>query len=102
LLIHGTIDSHPDYAKVRSPALNIATVGCSSKVWDVVRALPNPERTKAEEFLRTLTRHQKEEIERFRKSVPNGKVIELPDTDHHCFIQREDDVVREMRAFLAD
>jgi non-heme chloroperoxidase len=101
-LIRGTIESHPDYAKVKAPALNIAAVGFSFKAWDAVRALPDPERTKAEEFLSKLARHQKEQTERFRRSIPNGKLVELQDTDHHCFIQREDDVVREMRAFLAD
>ena len=34
-------------------------------------------------------RFQQQEIERFRKETPNGRVIELSNTDHHCFIQRE-------------
>jgi len=41
-----------------------------------------------------------EQIERFRKEIPNGRVVVFTNADHHCFIDREDDVVREMRNFL--
>jgi len=101
LLIQGTIDSHPDYGRIRAPALNIAVVGVSSKVSDIFKALPDPARTKAEDFLKTHRQFQQEEIERFRKHIPNGKVIVFTNADHHCFIERETEVVREMRTFLA-
>jgi pimeloyl-ACP methyl ester carboxylesterase len=101
LLMQGTKDSHPDYSKVTSPALSFAAVGFSSKVSDVIKALPESERSKAEDYLRKLTQFQREEIERFRQQIPNGKVIELSNTDHHCFIQRENEIVHEMREFLA-
>jgi pimeloyl-ACP methyl ester carboxylesterase len=100
LLMQGAMDSHPDYSKIRSPALSIAAVGPSSKVSDVVKALPDSARSKAEDYLSRLTQLQKQEIERFRKRIPNGKVVELTNTDHHCFIRRESEVVREMREFL--
>jgi pimeloyl-ACP methyl ester carboxylesterase len=102
LLMQGTIDSHPDYRKVRSPALSIAAVGFSSKVSDLVKTLPDPARSKAEEYLKSNRQFQEEQIERFRAEIPNGRVIKLTDTDHHCFIQRENEVVREMRRFLTD
>jgi non-heme chloroperoxidase len=100
LLMQGTQDSHPDYSKIKSPALSIAVVGCSSKLSDVVKSLPDPARSKAEVYLSRVTQLRKQEIERFRKQISNGRVIELPNTDHHCFIHRENDVVREMREFL--
>ena len=37
----------------------------------------------------------------FRLKVKNGTVVELRDTDHACFIQREAEVARLMREFLA-
>ena len=43
---------------------------------------------------------QRPQIAKFREGVPHAKVIELRDTRHDCFIHREGDVVREMRAFL--
>jgi len=101
LLMQGTQDSHPDYTKIRAPALSIAAVGCSSRVSDVVKALPDSARSKAEDYLSGLTQLQQQQIERFRKEIPNGKVIELPNTDHHCFIQKVNEVVSEMRKFLA-
>jgi non-heme chloroperoxidase len=101
LLMQGTQGSHPDYSKIRAPALNIAVVGFSSKVSDISEARPDPTRTKAEDFLRTHMQFQQEEIKRFRKYIPNGKVIVFTNADHHCFIEREDEVVREMRRFLA-
>jgi non-heme chloroperoxidase len=100
LLMQGTKDSHPDYSKIRSPALSIAVVGFSSRVSDVVKALPDSARTKAEDHLSRVRQLQQQEIERFRKESPNGRVIELPNTDHPCFIQSENEVVREMQKFL--
>jgi pimeloyl-ACP methyl ester carboxylesterase len=101
LLMQGTIDSHPDYSKIRSPALSIASVGFSSKVSDIVETLPDSTRAKAEDYLGRHRQFQEQEMERFRREIPNGRVIELTNTDHHCFIQRENDIVREMRKFLA-
>ena len=102
LLMEGTQNSHPDYRRIKSPALSIAAIGLSSRMSTILNALPEPARTKAEDFVRTFTQFQRQEIERFRKQIPTGKVIELLNTDHHCFIQRENEVVREMRNFLAE
>ena len=38
--------------------------------------------------------------EHFRKEMVRGRVVEMRNTSHYCFIQREEEVVREMRAFL--
>jgi non-heme chloroperoxidase len=99
-LIEGTINSRPDYSKVRSPALNIAAVGFSPKVSDFLNTLPEATRLKAEDSLEKVKEFQQEQIERFRKDIPNGRVVVLTNADHHCFIQREKDVIREMHAFL--
>src|SRR5687767_13024463 len=52
LLMQGTKDSHPDYSKIRVPALNIAAVGVSPKVSELIKALPDTVRAKAEDYLR--------------------------------------------------
>ena len=44
---------------------------------------------------------QRPQIAKFREGIPHARVIEMPETRHDCFIHREDEVVREMRAFLA-
>lgn len=101
LLMQGTIESRPDYTKIRSPALNIAVVGFSSRVSDFFKTLPDSTRAKAEDSLSRVAQFQQQQIDRFRKEIPNGRVIVFTNTDHHCFIEREDEVLREMREFLA-
>jgi hypothetical protein len=54
--------------------------------------------TKAGAELQAARRSQ---IEAFRRDSPLGKIVELEHTDHHCFIQRRERVVEEMRKFLA-
>ena len=100
LMIEGTFQSYADYAKIRSPALSFAVFNYD-KISDFAKTLPDPARKKAEEFLSDGRQFQQQELEHFRKEIPNGKVIVFTNTDHHCFIQREDEVVREMRKFLA-
>ena len=41
-----------------------------------------------------------QEIEHFRREIPNGRTIVFTNHDHVCFIDREPDVLREMRKFL--
>jgi murein DD-endopeptidase len=101
LLMQGTIESRPDYTRVRAPALNIAVVGFSSRVSDFFKTLPDTTQANAEEPLSRFRQLQQQQIDRFRKEIPNGRVIVFNNTDHHCFIERENEVVREMRAFLA-
>ena len=99
LVIQGTFESHADYAKIRAPALSFVVLNYD-KISDFAKTLPEPVRKKAEEFLSNGRQFQEQELEHFRKEIPNGKVIVFTNTDHHCFIQRENEVVREMRSFL--
>ena len=100
LLMQGTVDSHPDYTKIRSPALNIAVVGFSSRLSNFVQTLPDATRAKAEGALSKVKDFQQQQIERFHKELPSARVVVLTNADHHCFIDREDEVLREMREFL--
>jgi non-heme chloroperoxidase len=100
LAMQGTVNSHPAYAKVQSPALNIAVVGFSSKMADFIATLPTPIQKKADDSLGTIKKFQEREIERFRAEIPNGRIVVFTNADHHCFIQKQDEVVREMRSFL--
>ena len=102
LLILGMKDSHPNYAKIAAPALNIAVVGVSIKASEFIRNLPDLARARASEHVDRVTHYQRQQVAKFRREILNGKIIEFIDTDHHCFIQRQDDVVREMRKFLAE
>ncbi len=40
------------------------------------------------------------QIRSLKQKVPAARVVEMDDTDHFCFIQRQDEVVRDMKSFL--
>ena len=42
----------------------------------------------------------RESIEKFRRNVDHARIIEIPRGHHYCFIQQEELVYEEMRAFL--
>jgi len=46
--------------------------------------------------------YQQGEIEQFKQNVPQAKVIEIPNSNHACFISDEDLVYKEMRKFLLE
>jgi non-heme chloroperoxidase len=100
LAMQGTINSHPDYTRVKAPALSIAVAGFSPKLSDLLKTLPEATRQKVENALLTMREFQERQIERFRAEIPNGRVVVFTNADHHCFIQKQDEVVREMRSFL--
>jgi non-heme chloroperoxidase len=45
---------------------------------------------------------RRSQIEAFRRDSPLARIVELENTEHHCFIQRPERVVEEMRKFLSD
>jgi pimeloyl-ACP methyl ester carboxylesterase len=45
---------------------------------------------------------QKLESARLKQNIPQAKVVELPDSNHYCFMWQEDLVYEEMRKFLLD
>ena len=91
-------ESRFDYSKVKSPALAF---------YATVKNPVFPPETDEASRQKTLT-YMKEQyipylnrqIERFKTEVAGGRVVELPDANHFLFIQRQDEVVREMRKFL--
>jgi non-heme chloroperoxidase len=101
-IIQWSMAHDPDYAKVTAPALSFAALGWSDRADRYLKSLPEDERRRAYAFRDEIFLPcQRKEVEHFRATVRNGRVVEMPGTDHHCFIQHRDLVVREMRAFLA-
>ncbi|HVG30433.1 MAG TPA: alpha/beta hydrolase [Pyrinomonadaceae bacterium] len=88
---------HPDYTKVKAPALSLYAIS-GVPLW-----VPSDEesRRKAQQFLDDVNApYQRKNIERFRREVRKGRVVELRDSHHYLFIKNQDEVVREMRKFL--
>jgi len=88
-----------DYTKVQAPALTLYAI------YGVPRWLPpdasGEMRKRVETYLaESMLPYQRKNIERFRKEVKNGRVVEVKDSDHYLFVVSQDVVVREMRRFL--
>jgi pimeloyl-ACP methyl ester carboxylesterase len=100
MIAEGT-EVRQDYTKIKSPSLNITVVGFPSNMVNHFKSLPEPKRKAVDEFLNLVNQAKEKEIERFRKELPGARIVVLTNADHHCFIDREEEVLREMRAFLA-
>ena len=114
-MIEGTYSETHEYGKIKAPALAFFAIGyCPSspanskcrgfdrkKVVDWAESLPEPQRKNAQEFIKAQQKYYEQEIEHFRREIPNGQVIVFTNAAHNCFIDRENEVVREMRVFLA-
>jgi pimeloyl-ACP methyl ester carboxylesterase len=94
-------EAHTDYKKIKSPVLAFAVVGLPTNAVGHIKSLPEPSRKVAEDFLRQRDAIKAKETERFRQELPGARLVVLTNANHACFIDREDDVLREMRAFLA-
>ncbi|HKR02177.1 MAG TPA: alpha/beta hydrolase [Pyrinomonadaceae bacterium] len=90
-------DYRPDYTKIKAPALSLYAI-YGLQLW-----VPQDEtaRRKAQEFLDNVNLpYQRKNIEKFRKEMPKGRVVEIKNSHHYLFIKSLDEVVREMRKFL--
>jgi pimeloyl-ACP methyl ester carboxylesterase len=93
-------EAQQDYTKIKAPVLNITVIGFPTTMIQHCNALPQPSRNAVKDFQEFVSKSKEKEIERFRKELPGAKVIVLTNADHHCFIDRQDEVVREIRSFL--
>jgi len=98
-MMEGTYSATAEYGKIKAPALAFFAIGYQ-KVVDWAGTLPEPQRKNAQEFLKAQRKYHEQEMEHFRKEIPNGRVVVLTNADHACFIDRQDEVLREMREFL--
>jgi non-heme chloroperoxidase len=99
-MAEGTYSETHEYAKIKAPALAFFAVGYK-KDFDAAEKLPEPQRQKVLEFLKTQRKYHEQEIEHFRREIPNGRTIVFTNAAHTFPLDREDDVLRETRAFLA-
>ena len=93
-------EARPDHTKIKAPALMITVINPGAYSVKQFKNLSEERRKAVDDFLIEAHQMKEKEIGLFRKAIPNGQVVMLTDADHHCFIDREDEVLREMRAFL--
>ena len=63
--------------------------------------MPEPQRKDAREHVQAQQKYYEQEIEYFRREIPNGWTIVVTNADHVCFINLEPEVLREVRRFLS-
>jgi non-heme chloroperoxidase len=86
-----------DYTKLTMPVLAIF----ADHQLDKLVGQADPASRPQAEQTRSLARSwQREQIASFKKQAKRSQVAELADTDHFCFIQRQEQVVRLMQPFL--
>ena len=87
--------------KIPCPALLIF----AQHSWaDLLKGLHLDDKTAAEIIKAgaELQAARRSQIEAFRRDSPLARIVELENTEHHCFIQRPERVVAEMLSFFAD
>lgn len=99
-MMEGTYSETHEYGKIKAPALAFFAIGYQ-KDFDAAETLPEPQRQNVLEFLKTQRKYHEQEIEHFRREIPNGRVLVFTNAAHTFPLDREDEVLREMRAFLA-
>lgn len=92
---------HPAYSRIHTPALAFYAVPDS-----LVHMFPpgvtrdSTARRLAQRFFDVFRPWVAQERNRFRREMPNGRVVELHGAHHYLFMSHEADVIREMEAFL--
>jgi pimeloyl-ACP methyl ester carboxylesterase len=86
-----------DYSAIKCPALAFFA---DHRLNKIAAESDGPTHTKALQITKGATQWLQDQIEQFKHNVKDATVVELPDTDHFCFIQRQDEVVRQMQSFL--
>jgi pimeloyl-ACP methyl ester carboxylesterase len=98
----GAQESQPDYHQVKAPALAFYSLKTMESWFPWLTSSVNSEvYREAQDLLNNvLMPYTRKNIEKFRMEMTTGKVVELENTDHYCFIQRPDKIVRHMCEFL--
>ena len=99
LMMEGALSAKAAYDKIQAPALAFFVTGYQRDVESAER-LPEPERQGVLNFLKAQRNYHEQEIEHFRREVANGRVIVLTNAIHQFPLDREDEVLREVREFL--
>jgi pimeloyl-ACP methyl ester carboxylesterase len=88
----------PDFSKLKCPALAFYAV--QDRNPSTPKTASEEVRQRADEFWRTeWTPMVRRTAEKFRREMPNGRVVVLENASHYLFRDREDEVVREMDRF---
>ena len=101
MLVQNMMSFRPDYSRIKAPILSFYAVSETNR--DIPEFVSPQLRKRTNQFWREVRAPwARSSIEQLRREAPHAEVVELKDTDHFCFIQREDEVVGRMRQFLLE
>jgi len=108
-----------DYSKIRVPVLAIFTWSCTNKLYGNYRCVEHPHHNplyQAQPQYKPKSKQERAAIDAFEDATlayvnrwnknlltaPGGvRLVVLPGADHYLFVSHEEDVLRELRSFLA-
>ncbi len=99
--LNNTMNSYqPEYSKIQAPILSIYALNGGDYYLSPDYMTKEQKELVFEYFDRVRPSFQRELIEQFRRSVPNAKIVDIPNGHHYCFIKHDELVFDEMRKFL--
>lgn len=97
-VFNGLFAYHPEYTRVDAPALAFYAF---QEARERPHYIPPDVWSKWEGYVADVVKpFIRQEIERFTTETHRSHIVEMPDTNHYCFLQREDEVAGQMQAFL--
>jgi pimeloyl-ACP methyl ester carboxylesterase len=99
----GARSSQPDYSRVKAPALAFYSLKTMESWFPWITSdIESELQREAQDLLNNiLIPYTGKNIARFRMHTVFGKVVELENTDHLCFIPRREEITHYMREFLS-
>ncbi len=95
--------AHPRYQMIKAPALAFYAIPESvNGMFSYYESLDRAGRAQADEFHRVFSPWVASERDRFKREVPNNKVVEIRGAHHYIFMSNEAEVIAAMRSFLAE
>lgn len=101
-LIDTSNSYQPEDSKIQAPVLSIYAIDGGDYYLSPDYMTEEQKALVIEYFDRIRPPLQRELIERFRRSVPHARIVEIPNGHHYCFIKHEELIYEEMRKFLID
>lgn len=98
-IMQGANNPPMDYTRVQAPALSFYAI-YSIPRWLAPDASEEMRKKVEAHLVESRLPFQRKNLERFRKEVKNGRVVDVKDSDHYVFVVSRDEVMREMRKFL--
>jgi hypothetical protein len=90
----------PEFASLKMRVLSIFCIHDGHDFLSHEWMTPAQQSQVVEYFENTTKPYTRKRIAEFRSMLPHGRVVEIPNGNHYCFIQQEQLVVDEMRMFL--